>query len=243
MAFSANSARARLFLCAVGAAVVLAGCASSPMEKSALKPEAAAPALPVDVPSGTKLEAVLATPGLFPIQGQFDFGKLNALAAPPALLRVAPESLPPAVKAKTSDCWILAAGYGYANPESVRFSTDLFFCSAPTGKEVFEARFTGAVGSETIGLGVPGIADEFAAPAVYRLIGIFAKALPNILPTSLTDSSYSQAIFDIAKVKAGLYRRLGDRKSVMVGIEAGAPVTVLTLEGFNLQKTPLAPRQ
>lgn len=197
----------------------------------------------MDVPSGTRLEAVLATPGLFPIQGQIDFGKLNALAAPPALLRIAPESLPPGVKAKASDCWILASGFGYPAPDSVRYSTELFFCAAPSGKAVYEARFTGAVGSEAIGLGVPGNAGEFAAPAVYRLIGVFAKALPDVLPTSLATSSYSQAIFDIAKVKAGIYRRLGDRKSVMVGVEAGAPVSVLTLDGFDLQETSLEPRQ
>ena len=55
--------------------------------------------------------------------------------------------------------------------------------------------------------------------------------------------SYSQAIFEIAKAKTGIYRRLGDRKSVMIGVEAGAPVLVLTLEDFDLQKTPLEPRQ
>ncbi len=123
MSFFAKSARARLILSALSTAIFLAGCASAPPENPAIEPEAPVPSRPMDVPSGTHLKAVLATPGLFPMQGQIDFGKLNALAAPPALLRIAPESLPTAVKAKTSDCWILASGYGYPTPDSVRYST------------------------------------------------------------------------------------------------------------------------
>ncbi len=145
MAFFAKSARAGLFLSTLGTAIFLAGCASAPPEKPAIEHEAPAPSRPVDVPSGTRLEAVLATPGLFPMQGQIDFGKLNALAAPPALLRIAPESLPTAVKAKASDFWILASGYGYSAPDSVRYSTELCFCASPLGKSVYEARFTGAL--------------------------------------------------------------------------------------------------
>lgn len=222
---------------AVGAAVWLAGCgtAVSIGEDSGTKPFQR---IEADIPSCMTLKGLIVTPGLYPVTAQFAAGGLPSLAAPPMILRIAADSLPEELRKETDDCWALMSGFGYESPDSVRFSSELLFCTAPN-QSVFEARFSGTVGSDAVGLGVPGALENLTSAAVNRAVAQFVYALPKVLPESLTGTDYLKALSDFAAVKAAVYRRMGNRRLNTVAVNAGQIVDLILLEDIRFTKTPL----
>ena len=221
----------------VGAAVWLAGCgtAVSTGSDSGTEPEQRTEA---DIPSGTTLKGLIGTPGLYPVSAQFAAGGLPSLAAPPMILRIAADSLPEELRKETDDCWALMSGFGYESPDSVRFSSELLFCTAPN-QSVFETRFSGTVGTDAVGLGVPGALENLTSAAVHSAIAQFVYALPKVLSESLTGTDYLKALSDYADVKAAVYRRMGNRRLVTVFVSAGQTVDLILLEDIRFTQTPL----
>lgn len=222
---------------AVGTAVWLAGCSTvvSTNTNSGTEPEKRAEA---DILSGTTLKGLIVTPGLYPVSVQFTAGGLPSLAAPPMILRIAENSLPEELRKETDDCWALMSGFGYESPDSVRFSSELLFCTAPN-QSVFEAKFSGTVGTEAVGLGAPGTLEHLTSVAVNRAIAQFVYALPKVLPESLTGTDYLKALSDYAAIKAAVYRRMGNRRLDTVVVNAGQTVDLILLEDIRFTQTSL----
>ena len=217
-----------------GATAWLAGCSTTVPSDNETPPERTE----VDIPSGTTLKGLIVTPGIYPVSSQFTPGGLPSLAAPPMILRIAGNSLPEELRKETDDCWALMTGFGYEDPDSVRFSSELFFCTAPN-HSVYEAKFSGTVGSESVGLGVPGTAENLTAIAVYRAIKQYVSALPKVLPEALTSTDYLKALFDFATVKVFIYRRMGNRRLTTVAVNAGQVVDLIILNDIRFTQTPL----
>ena len=222
---------------AVGAAVWLAGCGTTVSTGADSGTESVKRA-EADISSGTTLEGLIVTPGLYPVTAQFSAGGLPSLAAPPMILRIAADSLPEGLREETDDCWALMSGFGYESPDSVRFSSELLFCTAPN-QSVFEAKFSGTVGTEAVGLGAPGTLENLTSAAVNRAIAHFVYALPKVLPESLTGTDYLKALSDFAAVKAAVYRRMGNRRLNTVAVNAGQTVDLILLEDIRFIQTPL----
>ena len=154
------------------------------------------------------------------------------------ILRIAENSLPEELRKETDDCWALMSGFGYESPDSVRFSSELLFCTAPN-QSVFEAKFSGTVGTEAVGLGAPGTLENLTWVAVNRAIAQFVYVLPKVLPESLTGTDYLKALSDYAAVKAAVYRRMGNRRLDTVVVNAGQTVDLILLEDIRFSQTPL----
>ena len=213
----------------------LAGCSTTVPADSTSAPKER---LEVDIPSGTTLNGLIVTPGIYPVSSQFIAGGLPSMAAPPMILRIAANSLPEDFRKETDDCWALMTGFGYEDPDSVRFSSELFFCTAPQ-HSVYEAKFSGTVGSESIGLGVPGAKESLTSVAAYQAIRQYGNALPKVLPEALTGTDYLKALSDFAAVKAFVYRRMGNRGLTTVAVNAGQVVDILILNDIHFTQTPL----
>ena len=213
----------------------LAGCSTTVPTDSTSAPKER---LEVDIPSGTTLKGLIVTPGIYPVSAQFASGGLPSLAAPPMILRIAANSLPEDLRKETDDCWALMTGFGYEDPDSVRFSSELLFCTAPQ-RSVYEAKFSGTVGSESVGLGVPGTTENLTSVAVYRAIKQYGNALPRVLPEALTGTDYLKALSDFATVKAFIYRRMGNQRLTTVAVNAGQVVDLLILNDIRFTQTPL----
>ena len=222
---------------AVGAAVWLAGCGTtvSTGADSGTEPDKR---IEADIPSGTTLKGLIVTPGLYPVSAQFTAGGLPSLAAPPMILRIAADSLPEEFRKETDDCWTLMSGFGYESPDSVRFSSELLFCTG-RNQTVFEAKFSGTVGTEAVGLGAPGTLENLTSVAVNRAIAQYVYALPKVLPESLTGTDYLKALSDFAAIKAAVYRRMGNRRLNTVAVNAGQTVDLVLLENIRFSQTPL----
>lgn len=218
-----------------GAAAGLAGCSTTVPTDS---PSAPKERPEVDIPSGTTLKGLIVTPGIYPVSAQFASGGLPSLAAPPMILRIAANSLPEELRKETDDCWALMTGFGYEDPDRVRFSSELFFCTAPN-HSVYESKFSGTVGSESVGLGVPGTAENLTSVAVYRAIKQYVSALPKVLPEALTGTDYLKALSDFATVKVFIYRRMGNRRLTTVAVNAGQVVDLIILNDIRFTQTPL----
>ena len=218
-----------------GAAMWLAGCSTTVPTDSTSAPKER---LEVDIPSGTTLKGLIVTPGIYPVSAQFASGGLPSLAAPPMILRIAENSLPEELRKETDDCWALMSGFGYESPDSVRFSSELLFCTAPN-QSLFEAKFSGTVGTEAVGLGAPGTLENLTWVAVNRAIAQFVYALPKVLPESLTGTDYLKALSDYAAVKAAVYRRMGNRRLDTVVVNAGQTVDLILLEDIRFTQTSL----
>ena len=221
----------------VGAAVWLAGC-STTVSTGEDFDTGSEKRVEADIPFGTTLKGLIVTPGLYPVTAQFSAGGLPSLAAPPMILRIAADSLPEELRKETDDCWALMSGFGYESPDSVRFSSELLFCTAPN-QSVFEAKFSGTVGTDAVGLGVPGALENLTSAAVNSAIAQFVYALPKVLPESLTGTDYLEALSDYAAVKAAVYRRMGNRRLYTVAVNAGPTVDLILLEDIRFTQTPL----
>lgn len=221
----------------VGAAVWLAGCGTT-VSTSVDSDTKSVKRVEADIPSGTTLKGLIVTPGLYPVTAQFSAGGLPSLAAPPMILRIAADSLPEELRKETEDCWALMSGFGYESPDSVRFSSELLFCTAPN-QSVFEVKFSGTVGTDTAGLGAPGTLENLTSATVNRAIAQFVYALPKVLPESLTGTAYLKVLSDYAAVKAAVYRRKGNRRLNTVAVNAGQIVDLILLEDIRFTKTLL----
>lgn len=213
----------------------LAGCSTTVPTDSTSAPKER---LEVDIPSGMTLKGLIVTPGIYPVSAQFVSGGLPSLAAPPMILRIAANSLPEDLRKETDDCWALMTGFGYESPDSVRFSSELLFCTAPN-QSVFEARFSGTVGTDAVGLGVSGALENLTSAAVNSAIAQYVYALPKVLPESLTGTDYLKALSDFATVKVFIYRRMGNRRLTTVAVNAGQVVDLIILNDIRFTQTPL----
>lgn len=221
----------------VGAAVWLAGC-STTVSTDTDSDNGPEKRIEADIPSAVTLKGLIVTPGLYPVSAQFSAGGMPSLAAPPMILRIAADSLPEELRKETDDCWALMSGFGYKLPDSVRFSSELLFCTGPN-QTVFEAKFSGTAGTDTVGLGAPGTLEHLTSVAVNRAIAQFVYALPKVLPESLTGTDYLKALSDYAAIKAAVYRRMGNCRLDTVVVNAGQTVDLILLEDIRLTQTPL----